>query len=378
MLKRFSRHFFTTSFILFFGSITFKVNKILYFKFFNQYKPFSKMFFTMRKIFTLLSLIFCGFQMYAQQDPMFTNYLFNSLTINPGYAGSNEHLTINALHRTQWWGIQGAPSTQTFTVSSPLQNDKVGVGFNLINDKIGPTTSLDLGISYAYRIPVGKSKLSIGLQGSYNNFRADFVNNPTLNIQVPDNAYDQNINVWKPNLGAGVYFYNKNFYVGLSVPRIIEQDLTQGRTDQVPIYSKTYRHYYFTIGTAIPLKGDNLIFKPSLLIKSAAFDSRFKSDPNYIQVGAPTEANIDLSLFFQKTLWIGASFRSAIEAANGKSSFDSVDFWTAYYLSNGLRLGLGYDYTLTKLQTKAGGSFEIMAGYEFDFKTKRVVTPRYF
>ena len=330
----------------------------------------------MRKIFTLLSLLVCGLQLSAQQDPMFTNYLFNSLTINPGYAGSNEHLTINALHRTQWWGIQGAPSTQTLTVSSPLQNDKVGVGFSVVNDQIGPTNTLDLAVSYAYRIPVGKSKLSIGLQGSYNNFRADW---SKLNIQDPDNAYNQNLNLWKPNLGAGIYFYNKNFYVGVSVPRIIEQDLiSKDRVDQVAIYSKIYRHYYFSIGTAIPIRGDNLIFKPSLLIKSAAFDSRFRSDPNFIQIGAPTEANIDLSLFFQKTLWIGASFRSAIEAATNKSSFDSVDFWTAYYLSNGLRLGAGYDYTLTKLQKSAGGSFEIMAGYEFDYRTKRVVTPRYF
>ena len=329
----------------------------------------------MRKIFTLLTLLVCGFQAYAQQDPMFTNYLFNALTINPGYAGSNEHLTINALHRTQWWGIAGAPSTQSFTISSPLKNDKAGIGFSLVNDQIGPTNSLDLGLSYAYRIPIGKSKLSIGLDASVKNFRADW---SKLNIQDPDPAYAQNLNIWKPNLGAGVYFYNKNFYVGVSVPRLIEQDLTQNRVDQVALYAKEYRHYYFSIGTAIPLKGDNLIFKPSLLVKSAAFDSHFKTDPNYIQIGAPTEANIDLSLFFQKTLWVGASFRTAIEAANKTSSFDSVDFWMAYYLSNGLRLGAGYDYTLTKLQSKAGGSFEIMAGYEFDFKTKRVVTPRYF
>ena len=126
------------------------------------------------------------------------------------------------------------------------------------------------------------------------------------------------------------------------------------------------------------MRGNALIFKPSLLIKASAPDSRLKQDVAFQTVGSPTEFNIDLSLFFQETLWIGSSFRSSIEAFNNTSSYDSADLWAAYYLSSGLRLGVAYDYTLTKLQTKAGGSFEIMIGYEFDYKTKRTVTPRYF
>ena len=121
-----------------------------------------------------------------------------------------------------------------------------------------------------------------------------------------------------------------------------------------------------------------MVFKPSLLVKAAAPDAQFKADSSFSTVGAPTAFNIDLSLFFQETLWVGASFRSSIEAFNNKSSYDSADFWVAYYLSNGLRIGAAYDYTLTKLQRQAGGSFEVMLGYEFDYKTKRVVTPRYF
>jgi hypothetical protein len=114
------------------------------------------------------------------------------------------------------------------------------------------------------------------------------------------------------------------------------------------------------------------------LVKSVGLDSRFKKDPNFQAVGAPNEFNVDLSLLFQETLWIGGSFRSSIEVFQNKSSYDSADLWAAYYLSNGLRLGVAYDYTLTKLQKQAGGSFEIMAGYEFDYKTKKTVTPRYF
>ncbi len=331
----------------------------------------------MRKTITLVTLLMLGtLAAQAQQDPMFTNYMFNSLIFNPAYAGSRDHAVINLLHRTQWWGIDGAPTTQTISMHTPMKNDRVGVGFSLVNDKIGPTNSLDANVSYAYRIPVGKGKLSIGLQGGITNWRADW---SKLSIeQVGDIPFSENVNWWKPNIGAGVYYYTKNFYTGLGVPRIIEYDLIPNRTDQLPIYAKQYRHFYYTLGGAIPLKGNALIFKPSLLIKSAAIDNRLRRDTAFQRVAAPTEFNVDLSLFFQETLWIGASFRSSIEVFQNKSSYDSADFWAAYYLGNGLRIGASYDYTLTKLQSKAQGSFEIMLGYEFDYKTKRIVTPRYF
>jgi type IX secretion system PorP/SprF family membrane protein len=331
----------------------------------------------MRKTITLLTLLFAANLAMAQQDPMFTNYMFNSLVFNPAYAGSNDHLTINALHRSQWVGIDGAPTTQSITAHTPLANDKVGIGFSLVNDKIGPTSSLSINGSYAYRIPVGKGHLAIGVQGGVYNWRADF---SVLNIHDPgDNAYSiQQPNLWKPNLGMGIYYNTKHFYTGLGVPRIIEYDLTTGRTDNPYIYAKQYRHFYYTIGGAIPLNGNALIFKPSLLIKSVSPDSRIKSDTAFQRISAPTEFNIDLSLFFQETLWVGASFRSAVEAFSNKSSFDSVDLWAAYYLSSGMRIGVGYDYTLTKLQKSTAGSFEIMLGWEFDYKQKKTVTPRYF
>lgn len=332
----------------------------------------------MRKSITLFTLMLVAcFKGFAQQDPMFTKYMFTSLTFNPAYAGSKDHMAISALHRTQWWGIEGAPSTQTVSVHTPMKNERVGVGMSLVNDKIGPTNSIYANLVYAYRIPVGKSKLSIGLQGSMNNWRADW---SKLNLQDGnDDAFtEMRPNLWKPNVGVGIHFYNKHFYTGLGVPRLIEYDLTKNRTDQSPIYAKSVRHFFYSLGGAIPIRGNALIFKPALLVKASAPDSRFKRDTSFQQVGAPTEFNIDLSLFFQETLWIGGSFRSSLEVFANKSSYDSADLWAAYYLSNGLRLGVSYDYTLTKLQKKAGGSFEVMVGYEFDYKTKRTVTPRYF
>ena len=336
---------------------------------------------TMRKTITLFTLVlFTTAVGFAQQDPMFTKYMFNALIFNPGYAGSNDHMTINLLHRTQWWGIDGAPTTQTLTIHSPMKSERVGLGFSLVNDKIGPTSSLNANIAYSYRIPIGRGKLCIGIQGGASNWRADW---SQLSLQnTGDNAFtDTKPNLIKPNFGAGIYYYSKYFYTGLGVPRIIEYDLSKSASStsvQTELYAKQYRHFFYSIGGAIPLRGNALIFKPSLLIKASAPDSRLKQDLAFQTVGSPTEFNVDLSLFFQETLWIGGSFRSSIEAFNNTSSYDSADLWAAYYLSSGLRLGVAYDYTLTKLQTKAGGSFEIMVGYEFDYKTKRTVTPRYF
>ncbi len=331
----------------------------------------------MRKI-TLFVLAFISMNctgLFGQQDPMFTKYMFNSLIFNPGYAGSNDHLAMNLIHRQQWVGLEGAPTTQSFIIHSPLKNDRVGVGLSAINDKIGPVGTLDANLSYAYRIPIGKkTKLAIGLQAGMTNWRADWTK---LNIKdEPDQVFAENVNKWLPNFGAGLYLNSKYFYAGLGCPKLVEYDLRDADATSTPIYAKTYRHYFTTVGAAIPLSGDNLIFKPSALIKSAAWFGSLRKDQNFENVGAPTEVDLDLSLFFQKTLWVGVAYRTAIE--RGTSSDDSIDFWAAYFLKNGLRIGAAYDYTLTDIRKVSDGSFEVMLGYEFDYKTKRVVTPRYF
>jgi type IX secretion system PorP/SprF family membrane protein len=309
----------------------------------------------------------------AQQDPMFTKYMFNSLTVNPGYAGSNDHLTLNLIHRSQWLGVNGAPTTQSFNIHSPLRNERVGVGLSAVNDKIGVVGSLDMNLSYAYRIPIGKSKLAVGIQAGMQNWRANLTE---LNIQKPDDVFAQDINKFLPNFGAGVYFSNKSFYAGFGCPRLVEYELRPQQATTTPQYARTYRHYYGSMGAALPLGGDNLIFRPSVLVKSAGAFSKLRKDAAFQNIGAPTEVDVDLSLFFHQTLWLGVAYRTAVERK--ESSDDSFDVWLAYFLKNGLRIGAAYDYTLTDIQKVSNGSFEIMLGYEFDYKTKRIVTPRYF
>ncbi|MEZ4956094.1 MAG: type IX secretion system membrane protein PorP/SprF [Saprospiraceae bacterium] len=331
----------------------------------------------MKKTLTFLSLIILVGQVsFAQQEPMFTKYMFNSLIFNPAYAGSKEHMSLNLLHRTQWYEIDGAPTTQTLTAHTPLRNERVAVGFSMINDKIGPTNTVGANIIYAYRIPLGKSlKLSIGLQGGIENTRADW-NELVLQDQV-DEAYANNLSSFRPNFGAGFYIYNRNFYIGGSSPHLVETDFRPEGTTQ--IYARQFRHYYFMSGAAIPLNGDALVFKPSILMKNVGLDKRFSKIESFRDVGAPNEIDFDISFLFQQTLWVGASFRTSwAKLDDGRSSHDSADIWISYLLKNGFRFGAAYDYPVTELSNVTSGAFEIMLGYEFSFDERKVVTPRYF
>ncbi|MFK7947886.1 MAG: type IX secretion system membrane protein PorP/SprF [Saprospiraceae bacterium] len=333
----------------------------------------------MKKILlpTLL-LILMAFSASGQQDPMFTKYMFNSLVFNPAYAGAKDHLSVTLLHRDQWWGIDGAPKTQSLTVHTPLESDKVGVGLSVIRDEIGPTNTLNAMGSYAYRIPLGQGKLALGVQAGVMNYRVD-VNE--LNVQNQADLVfmaDMNPNMWLPNVGAGIHYYVPNkFYVGASAPHLLQMTLRDGNAIG-NVMAQQFRHYYLFAGGAIRLNS-LMVFKPSMLIKNVGLFGEFKpeTDP-YKLIGAPTEFDIDLSLMMYDALWVGVSFRSAFEGFTGSSSIDSGDIWAAYYLRNGFRIGVSYDYTLTQLNDFAQGTYEIMLGYEMNYKTKQIVTPRYF
>ena len=334
----------------------------------------------MRNLFhALLIILVCGgaTSLSAQQDAMFTKYMFNSLVFNPGYAGSNEHMAIAALYRNQWVSVPGAPETQTITAHTPLKNKRVGVGLSLINDVIGPTRTTGVNLVYAYRIPLGgNKKLSVGLQGGVENYVADWTKLTTQSGQDP--AFAVPVNKLLPNFGAGIYYSTPKFYAGFASPHLIEYDLRDNITTN--IYARQARHYFFSIGGAIPLKGDALVFKPSALVKNVGLFAAAAKQQQFQNIGAPTEFDIDLSLLFQQTFWLGASFRSAIEGFGSEptSSFDSADIWVSWFLNNGMRIGAAYDYPLTELNTVTQGSFEVMLGYEFNYRTKKIVTPRYF
>jgi len=308
----------------------------------------------------------------GQQDPMFTNYHSNALVFNPAYAGSNEHLSLNLSHRQQWLGFDGAPVTQTLSAHTPLRNERVGVGFSLLNDRIGPGGTTDLAASYAYRMQVGarkKLKLSLGLQASVANWRGNFSGITVEHADDP--SFSQNLSRWLPNFGAGAYLYSEKFYFGLGLPRLLEQDLRKAKDETQAVFAQNTRHLYLTAGAAFPLDGDQLVFRPSLLVQKAGLLSRADAQT----VAAPLSANLGASLLFRQLAWAGISYRTALSS---NSSHDSANLWLAWSLRNGMRFGAAYDISLSKIRTASSNSFEIMLGYEFDIKVKQVASPRYF
>lgn len=334
----------------------------------------------MRKLLVIL-LVFVSYIASAQQDAMFTKYMFNALSYNPAYAGSKDHMAVGLLHRTQWFGFEGAPSTQTMTIHTPIPNEKIALGVNIVRDAIGPINTLTGNLAYAYRIPIGPGKLSVGLQGGVLNYKSDY---STLNYRDEgDEAFSMTPeNYWLPNFGLGLYYYSDLFYVGAGAPHLIEWDLRRNNVNTQKT-SRLYRHYYFSAGAAIPLGSRDLVFKPSALVKSVGLLSNYTAGVNGSQieysVGAPIEFDIDISFLINKTLWIGGSFRSAFaaESFGGNSSFDSVDAWISVNIKN-LRIGLAYDYPLTEMSNHTVGSAEVMLGYEFGQERSQIVTPRYF
>lgn len=334
----------------------------------------------MRKLLFIFTLLTASTISWGQQDAMFTKYMFNSLAYNPAFAGSPGYMSVRAIYRNQWWAFDGAPESQAFTIHTPFK-ERVGLGLSVLNDKIGATGSTSVFGNYAYHIPFSKGKLSIGVQAGMINFRARW---EELNYKDPrtgDPSFAENPNRYMPNFGAGLFYYAPKYYIGFSVPHLLENDLNTQVNDEAVKWAKLYRHYYFTAGAAFPVNGEALIFKPSILVKSVGLFSDFSTDPSDpTRIGAPMEFDIDLSMMFYQAVWLGVSFRSAFEAKQfgGQSSFDSVDVWAAYYLQNGMRVGVAYDYTVTELQQVARGSFEVMVGFDMSYDVKKVITPRYF
>jgi type IX secretion system PorP/SprF family membrane protein len=336
-------------------------------------------------IHTIFLLLSGNIAVFAQQDAMFTKYMFNTLAYNPGYAGSHEYLSLRGIYRDQWLGLDGAPVSQSVTAHTAL-NERVGVGMSIINDKIGAHSSTDINLSYAYRIPIRgeKMKLSVGLQGGTSNWRANWAD-PKLKFRDPSaqdpsfSGNDASINQWLMNFGVGVYFYAPRFYAGISSPRLIQNDLRK-RSDGAD-WARTYRHYYLTMGSAIPVRGDDLILKSSIIVRTSGI---LDITPTSRPVSSPTSVDLDMSWLIYNTLWVGGAFRTAVEAfikgANNqpKSSFDSADVWFSVNLAKGYRVGASYDFPLSKINKVSPGGYEVMVGYDFESKVNKVVTPRYF
>lgn len=285
----------------------------------------------------------------AQQLPQFTQYMYNTISINPAYAGSRETLSVVGLHRSQWVGLEGGPQTQTLSIHAPMRNERVGLGFSFINDKIGFQNFSYLYVDFSYTIPMGEnSKLAFGIKGGFTSYSLD---SDFQQSQSNDPVIFGFEDRWKPNIGTGVYWHSQKWYVGLSAPRILNTDYSSDAEFQ----ALERISYYFTGGYVFNIS-ENTKFKPAALLKATN--------------GAPLSFDLTANFLFYEKFWAGASYRINERAAALGAIAD-------FQVSKQLRIGYAYEYPLSDLRPYTSGTHEILLMFEL-FKGKRIKSPRYF
>jgi type IX secretion system PorP/SprF family membrane protein len=292
----------------------------------------------------------------AQQDPQFTQYMFNLMAINPAYAGSAERVSIRALSRHQWVGFEGAPTTQTLSIHSPLPFESLCVGGLVLRDELGPVRQYTIMGDVAYRLFLGNdAKLAFGLQGGVNIFRGDYTSLSPL--EPNDQVFMENVeSKVDPQFGFGTMYYADRFYVGLSTPKIMRTKFYENAeldTIGSPFEEGQKAHWFLTGGYVFDLSTYTK-FKPTAMLKAVD--------------GAPLSFDLSASFLFYEKFWLGAMYRHE----------DAVGAYVQYWFTDGLHAGYAYDLPLSPLRDYSGGSHEIMIGYDFGNKVKGVRSPRYF
>ncbi len=287
----------------------------------------------------------------AQQDPQYTMYMYNTMSVNPAYAGSKGHGTIVALGRTQWLGLKGAPDTETLAYDTPLGYSKVGLGFNIVNDAIGPSveTSLDANISYAIETSID-GNLAFGLK----------LGGRLLNIDWSKGTYyagstyfQENIsNKFLPTIGAGIYYYTNKFYAGLSVPNFLQTDHYDERLENLKKLSEEELHYFLIAGYVFDLTED-IKFKPAALAK--------------VVLGAPLSVDVSANFMFYERFRAGLAWRWG----------DAVSALLGFQVNQSLYVGYSYDRTTSNYKITNSGTHELMLRYEF-INIERMMSPRFF
>lgn len=305
-----------------------------------------------KSIIAALMLTLSGSMGYGQFDPMYTQYMFNELQINPAYAGSRECLSATALYREQWVGLDGAPSTLTASVHAPMMQQKLGVGINIINESIGVSRRTGINLNGAYRIKMDENTLAFGLQLGMVSLSENL---SQLNLQSDQQFMINSGKKSAPNFGFGAFYTAPKWYVGLSVPRMLQNRLnvSNGTGEVQNRLNADDLHYFIAAGAVIDI-ASNIKLRPNLMTK--------------IVSGAPLQVDLSANALFNDFIWAGLAYRSG----------DAVSLLLGANITKQLRLGYSYDYSISALQDFNTGSHEIMLGYDFNYSKDKIVSPRYF
>jgi type IX secretion system PorP/SprF family membrane protein len=307
------------------------------------------------RYFIVIIVIFSTvtYSAYGQQDPQYSQYMFNTLAVNPAYAGSRDVVSVTSLFRKQWVNTPGSPATGTFSVDAPFKKERIGIGLVAFNDRIGVTSTSGVYGSYAFRIRLKKGTLALGLQAGFSQFKADYTSVVLDQNNQYDGAFASNVNKFMPNFGGGVYYKTDKFYVGLSLPRFLDNGMFK-KTDAVIIQSYQSRQVFLMGGFVIALSQD-VKLKPSTLIK-------------YVQ-GAPLQMDINTNVWLYDIVAVGLSYRA------GAGTLVSM---IEIQATKQIRIGYAYDAGFGKIRSIGQSSHEIMARYEFGYVKAKILSPRYF
>jgi len=304
----------------------------------------------MKRIF-LVFILFLNLSAAAQQDALFSQYMFNKLLVNPAYAGSREVFTVDLLDRYQWVGIEGAPRTTSLAFHTLLKNKNVGIGGYIYQDKLGPTVSQGIMGTYSYRIRTENGWFSFGVQGGIKYFDFDW---NVINTEYPDYMFEpQDVRKITPDANIGIYYQSSRFFAGLSSKQLLENEYGVAEVDGKTTFSVLARHFYAMAGWAIPVN-DKMTFRPSSIVK-------------YVK-NAPVQLDFNASFLFNDVFWLGASFRTE----------KAVVFLTEFQITKTIRLGYSFDLYLNELQLHNKGSHEFRLGFDIIRNNERMKTPRYF
>lgn len=308
----------------------------------------------MRKIAYLFFVIFLSLPlgMLAQQNPQYTQYMYNTQVINPAYSGNREVLSLGLLYRTQWLGLEGAPKTASFTINSPVGRLKnMGVGLSAIHDEIGPSTQTDIALDYSYSILLNATtKLNFGIKAGFDVLNVD---RTKLDIYNPnDPLYQDNIdNRWQPKIGAGVYLNTDHWYLGLSAPNFLEtRHYDRSNNSNMQSIASERMHFYFIGGYVFDLSYW-VKLKTATMLKAVQ--------------GAPLQWDVSATVYLQDKFSFGASWRwdAALAVMAG------------FQVSPDLLVGIAYDYQLTDLEKYSTGSYEIILRLEIVNTYDKVFRP---
>lgn len=306
---------------------------------------------TKTRIITALLALVSFTSAHAQQDPQYTNYMYNTININPAYAGSRGALSIFGLHRSQWVGLEGAPTTNSFSINTPIADSKVGLGVSFVNDALGVMDENTLSVDFSYTLDLNNrgSKLSFGLKGSANLLNVAYSDLNKYNPNDPQILNDVS-NEFTPNIGAGIYWHTEKSYVGFSVPSFLE---STRYNNNIQSTMQQKMHYYLMGGHVFEIN-PTLKFKPAFLLKAVE--------------GAPLQADITGNFLIHDKFTIGGAYR-----------WDAA--WSAlvgFQVTDGMFIGYSYDSDIKALRNYNNGSHEIFVRFELFNKYRRVNSPRFF